>query len=109
LQRNGEIGLGQDNRVALFPLGQLQALVQLLLEHAIAYLIEDVGVSRFVGLEGFVEVEQMILYIEMGPVLVSWAAIKYPASTFRSITHCFIYIFSKMLGHPDLFHQIPSK
>lgn len=56
MQRNGDIGFGQGNRIAHFPLGQLLPLVQLLLEHAIADLIEDVGVPRLVGLEGFVAV-----------------------------------------------------
>lgn len=56
MQRNGDIGLGQGNRVALFSLGQIQPLVKLLLELAIAHLIDDVGVPRLVGLEGFVEV-----------------------------------------------------
>ena len=56
MQRNGDIGLAQGNRVALFPLGQPQLLVQLLLEHAIAYLIEDVGVPRFGNVEGLVAV-----------------------------------------------------
>ena len=42
------------HRVALLPLGQLQPFVQLLFKIAIAYLIEDVGVARFVDREGFV-------------------------------------------------------
>ena len=53
LQRIGHFGLGQGNRVALFPLGQFEALVQSLLKLAIAHLLEDVGVPRLVDLEGF--------------------------------------------------------
>jgi hypothetical protein len=56
LQRIGDIGLGQSNRVALFPFGQLQPFVQLLLKIAIAHLLEDVGIPRLVDLEGFVAV-----------------------------------------------------
>ena len=56
LQLIGELGLGQGNRVALFPLGQLQPLVQLFVKIAIAHLLEDVGVTRFVDLEGFAAV-----------------------------------------------------
>lgn len=56
LQRMGDIGLGQGNRVALFPLGQLQPLMQLFFKIAIAHLLEDVGVPRLVDLEGFVAV-----------------------------------------------------
>jgi hypothetical protein len=56
LQRIGGIGLGQSNRALHFPLGQLQSLVQLLLELAITHLLEDVGVPRLVDLEGFVAV-----------------------------------------------------
>ena len=56
LQRIGHLGLGQGNRVALFPLGQLQPLVQLLLKLAIAHLLEDVGVPCLVDLEGFAAV-----------------------------------------------------
>jgi hypothetical protein len=56
LQGIGDIGLGQGNRVALFPLGQLQPLVQLFFKIAIAHLLEDVGVPCLVDLEGFVAV-----------------------------------------------------
>ena len=56
LQRIGHLGLGQGNRVALFPLGQLQPLMQLLLKLAIAHLLEDVGVPCLVDLEGFAAV-----------------------------------------------------
>ena len=56
LQRVGHLSLGQGNRVALFPLGQLQPLMQLLLKLAIAHLLEDVGVPRLVDLEGFAAV-----------------------------------------------------
>ena len=52
----GDLGFGQGNRVALFPLGQLQPLVQLFVKIAIAHLLEDVGVPRFVDLEGFAAV-----------------------------------------------------
>lgn len=45
LQRMGDLGLGQSNRVALFPLGQFEALVQSLLKLAIAHLLEDVGIA----------------------------------------------------------------
>jgi hypothetical protein len=48
LQRIGHIGLGHGNRVALFPLGQLKPLVQLLFKIAITHLLEDVGVPRVV-------------------------------------------------------------
>ena len=41
-------------RIALFPLGQLQPLVQSLLKLAIAHLLEDVGIPRLIDLEGFV-------------------------------------------------------
>ena len=54
MQRIGHIGLGHGNRVALFPLGQLQPLVQLLFKIATAQLLEDVGVPRVADLEGFV-------------------------------------------------------
>ena len=53
LQRMGDLCLGQGNRALLFPLGQLQPLVQLLVKIAIAHLLEDVGLTRFVDLEGF--------------------------------------------------------
>jgi hypothetical protein len=56
LQRVGDIGLGQGNRALLFPLGQLQPLVQLLFKIAITHLLENVGVPRLVDLEGFVAV-----------------------------------------------------
>jgi hypothetical protein len=56
LQRVGYLCLGQGNRVALFPLGQLEALVQLLLKRAIAHLLEDVGIPSLVDLEGFAAV-----------------------------------------------------
>ncbi|MDP3228049.1 MAG: hypothetical protein Q8N13_08725 [Acidovorax sp.] len=56
MQRIGELGFGQGNRVALFPLGQLKPLVQLFIKIAIAHLLEDVCVPRFVDLEGFVAV-----------------------------------------------------
>ena len=56
LQRIGDLGLSQGNRVALFPLGQLQPLMQLLLKLAIAHLLEDVGVPCLVDLEGFAAV-----------------------------------------------------
>ena len=56
LQRVGHLGLGQCNRIALFPLGQLQPLVQSLLKLAIAHLLEDVGIPRLVDLEGFAAV-----------------------------------------------------
>jgi hypothetical protein len=52
----GDLGLDQGNRVALFPLGQLQPLVQLLVKIAITHLLEDVGVPCFVDLEGFAAV-----------------------------------------------------
>jgi len=35
----GDLGFGQGNRVALFPLGQLQPLVQLFFKVAIAHLL----------------------------------------------------------------------
>jgi hypothetical protein len=54
LQRIGHVGLGYGNRVALFPLGQFQPLVQLLFKIAIAHLLEDVGVPYLADLEGFV-------------------------------------------------------
>eukprot|EP01022_Parablepharisma_sp_SALTPOND_P009847 TRINITY_DN14066_c0_g1_i1.p1 TRINITY_DN14066_c0_g1~~TRINITY_DN14066_c0_g1_i1.p1 ORF type:complete len:1308 (-),score=476.92 TRINITY_DN14066_c0_g1_i1:655-4578(-) len=44
-------GLGQFDGGALVLLGQRQPLMQLLLELAIAYLLEDLGVTRFVDLE----------------------------------------------------------
>ena len=47
-------GLGQGNRIALFPLDQLQPLVKLLLERAIAHLLENVCIPHLVDLEGFV-------------------------------------------------------
>ena len=53
LQRIGHLRLCQRNRIALFPLGQFEALVQSLLKLAIAHLLEDVGVPRLVDLEGF--------------------------------------------------------
>ncbi len=56
LQGIGDIGLGQSNRALLFPLGQLQPIVQLLFKIAIAHLLEDVGVPRLIDLEGFVAV-----------------------------------------------------
>ena len=51
-----ELGFGQGNRVALFPLGQLHPIVQLFVKVTIAHLLEDVGVPRFVDLEGFAAV-----------------------------------------------------
>ena len=56
LQRISDIGLDQSNRALLFPLGQLQPLVQLLFKITITHLLEDVGVPRFADLEGFVAV-----------------------------------------------------
>ena len=56
LQHIGHLGLGQGNGVALFPLGQFEALVQLLLKLAITHLLEDVGIPRLVDLEGFAAV-----------------------------------------------------
>lgn len=56
LQRIGHLGLGQGNRVALFPLGQLQPPVQLLLKLAISHLLEDVGIPCRVDLEGLAAV-----------------------------------------------------
>ena len=43
-------------RLALCPLGRLEALVQLLLTLAIAHLLEDVGIPRLIDLEGFAAV-----------------------------------------------------
>ena len=60
LQRVGHLGLGQCNRIALFPLGQLQRIVQSLLKLAIAHLLEDVGIPRLVDLEGLAAVGLMI-------------------------------------------------
>ena len=48
--------LGQLDCADLFLLSQFQALVQLLLEFAVAHLLEDVGVAGLVDLEGFVAV-----------------------------------------------------
>ena len=56
MQHIGHLGLGQGNGVALFPLGQFEALVQLLLKLAITHLLEDVGIPRLVDLEGFAAV-----------------------------------------------------
>jgi hypothetical protein len=56
LQRIGHLRLGQGNRALLFPLGQLQPLVQLLFKIAITHLLEDVGIPRLVDLESFVAV-----------------------------------------------------
>jgi hypothetical protein len=52
----GDIGLGQSNRALLFPLGQLQPLVQLLFKITITHLLEDVCVACLVNLEGFMAV-----------------------------------------------------
>ena len=49
----GQLGLSQGNRVALFPLGRLQPLVQLFLKIAIAHLLEDVGLPSLVDFECF--------------------------------------------------------
>ena len=43
-------------RIAFSPLGQLQPLTRLLLQLAIAHLLEDVGIPRLVDLEGFAAV-----------------------------------------------------
>ena len=56
LQLMGNLGLGQGTRALLFPLGQLAPLVQLFVKVAIANLLEDVGVPRFVDVEGFAAV-----------------------------------------------------
>ena len=56
LPRIGNLCLGQGNRALLFPLGQRQPLVQLLVKIAIAHLLEDVGLPGFVDLEGFAAV-----------------------------------------------------
>ena len=56
MQHIGHLGLGQGNGVALFPLGQFEALVQLLVEIRVAHLLEDVGIPGFVHLERLVAV-----------------------------------------------------
>ena len=47
-------------RLALCPLGRLEALVQLLLKLAVARLLEDVGIPRLVVLKALLQWGQMI-------------------------------------------------
>ena len=73
LQRIRRLRLGQGNRVALFPIGQFEALVQSLLKLAIAHLLEDVGIPRLVDLEGFAAVGADDFVHGNGALLIGFA------------------------------------
>lgn len=78
LQLIGELGLGQGNRVAPFPLGQLQPLVQLFVKIAIAQLFEDVSVPASSILKALLQCGQMILCMAIGPLFVGWTGGNWP-------------------------------
>ena len=53
---DGQDALGKLDGIALVLLGQFKPFMQLLLERAVAHLLEDICVPRLVDLEGFVAV-----------------------------------------------------
>jgi hypothetical protein len=55
-----------------FPARPAPAALQLFVKIAIAHLLEDVGVPRFVDLEGFVAVWTDDFMHATGPLLVGW-------------------------------------
>ena len=56
LQLRAQLGTRQFHSVPFVAFGQLQSLVQLMLEVAVAHLFEDVGVAGFIDLEGLAAV-----------------------------------------------------
>ena len=56
LKFTGSLGLGEFDGIPLVPFGQLKPLVQLLLELAVANLLQDVRVPGLVNLECFLAV-----------------------------------------------------
>ena len=71
----GNLGLGEFDGIALVLLGQFKSLMQLLLERAVANLLQDICVPRLVDFECFVAVGQMISCMSVLPVFVSCGAI----------------------------------
>ena len=52
----GNLGLRKLHGIALVLLGQFKALVQLLVDRAVAHLLQDIGVPRLVDFECFLAV-----------------------------------------------------
>ena len=52
----GNLGLGEFDGITLVLLGQFKSLMQLLLERAVAHLLQDIGVPRLLDFECFASV-----------------------------------------------------